>query len=189
MSRTGRDGTMLLTGVIQDSGKLPRHSRRHRDCSKQHTSRDSIIHRNEFIVTSPKLLQRSHSRWFWTFATVPIAEVASERRSARSYTSVLPALPPSWAGGCFCICGIKPRDHGIKPRIEPRDRLAIATVVTSLRDCRWRSIGRRFDRGGDRGCTFSSSAPRFRSCARLARAPPYSKTDRADRQSCTCVHM
>ena len=77
---------MLLTGVIQDSGKLPRHSRRHRDCSKQHTSRDSIIHRNEFIVTSPKLLQRSHSRWFWTFATIPVAEVDSERRSARSYT-------------------------------------------------------------------------------------------------------
>ena len=28
----------------------------------------------------------SHSRWFWTFATIPVAEADSERRSARSYT-------------------------------------------------------------------------------------------------------
>ena len=52
MSGTALDGPTLLTGVIQDSGKLPIHGRRHRDHLIHHIQSDSIIPRNELNVTS-----------------------------------------------------------------------------------------------------------------------------------------
>ena len=47
-------------------------------------------------------------------------------------------VAPSATGGCFCIFGFEPRDHGIQPRvhghgIQPRDRRFARTHALALR--------------------------------------------------------